>query len=91
MLFEHEYALPLLPYELAAYLGTITEFVLSLTVLLGLFTRLSAFGLLGVTAVIQFFVYPGAWPTHIAWAAMLIVLLKEGGGVLSLDAILRIK
>jgi putative oxidoreductase len=35
--------------------------------------------------VIQLFVYPLAWPTHIQWAAMLLVLLARGGGALSVD------
>jgi putative oxidoreductase len=26
------------------------------------------------------FVYPQAWPTHIQWAAMLLVLLCRGAG-----------
>ena len=85
LLFEYEYALPLIPAKLAAYLATFGEFFLSLTIILGLLTRLSATGLLVMTAVIQFFVYPNAWNVHILWAGLLIYLIKYGAGHLSLD------
>jgi putative oxidoreductase len=51
-------------------------------------TRFAAFVLLGMTAVIEIFVYPQAWPTHIQWAAMLLVLLCRGAGSLSIDHLL---
>ena len=51
----------------------------------GLFTRVAALVLLGMTAVIEIFVYPLAWPTHLQWAAMLLVLLCRGSGRLSVD------
>lgn len=86
LLFEHEYALPIIPADLAAYLASIGEFALSLFILLGIFTRLSAAGLLIMTLVIQVFVYPGAWALHLLWAAVLIYLIKHGAGSVSLDA-----
>jgi putative oxidoreductase len=55
----------------------------------GLFTRLAALVLLGMTAVVEIFVYPLAWPTHIQWAAMLLILVCRGPGTLSLDHLLR--
>jgi len=58
---------------------------------LGLMTRIAAFILLGMTAVIEIFVYPQAWPTHIQRAAMLLVLLGRGAGTLSLDHLLARK
>jgi len=88
MLFEYEYDLPLIPPETAAYMATFAEFFLSIFILLGLFTRLSAFGFLMMTLVIQVFVYPDAWPTHILWAGLLLYVLKEGPGKLSLDRVL---
>ncbi|NNJ72957.1 MAG: DoxX family protein [Enterobacterales bacterium] len=88
MLFEYEYDLPLIPPEIAAYMATFAEFFLSIFILLGLFTRLSAFGFLMMTLVIQVFVYPDAWPTHILWAGLLLYVLKEGPGKLSLDRVL---
>ncbi|MCA1606141.1 MAG: DoxX family protein, partial [Acidobacteria bacterium] len=57
---------------------------------LGLFTRLSALALLIMTLVIQIFVYPDAWPTHLSWAALLLPLIARGGGKLSLDHALRL-
>ena len=42
-----------------------------------------------MTAVIEVFVYPLAWPTHIQWAAMLLVLLCRGPGALSLDWLIQ--
>lgn len=89
MLFEYEYALPLISAELAAYMATIGEFFLSLGILFGFFTRLSAFGLLIMTLVIQVFVYPGSWSVHLLWAGVLIYLLKEGGGPASVDRLLH--
>ena len=87
-LFEYEYGLPLIDPEIAAYLATFAEFGLSLALIFGLFTRLSALALLGMTAVIQVLVYPEAWPTHILWAVALLYLIKRGGGILSLDRLL---
>jgi putative oxidoreductase len=46
--------------------------------------------LLGMTLVIQLFVYPSAWPTHLSWAALLLYLVGRGGGRMALDRLLRI-
>lgn len=85
-LFREEYKLPLLPPEWGALLAATGEHVLPLLLLLGLATRLSALGLLGMTLVIQLLVYPGAYPTHGTWAAVLLYLMAHGPGKLSLDA-----
>lgn len=84
-LFEHEYALPLIPPAWAAVLATLAEHVLPVLLVLGLMTRLSAVGLLAMTAVIQVFVYPSAWVTHGLWAAALLAVAVHGPGRLSLD------
>jgi putative oxidoreductase len=84
-LFEHEYALPLIPHELAAVMATVAEHLLPVLLVLGLFTRLSALGLLGMTAVIQIFVYPDAWMTHGLWAAPLLAVVARGPGLWSVD------
>jgi putative oxidoreductase len=84
-LFTDEYQLPLIPQATAADLATAVELTAPVLLLLGLLTRPAAFVLLGMTAVIEIFVYPMAWPTHIQWAAMLLVLLCRGPGALSLD------
>jgi putative oxidoreductase len=89
-LFRTEYKLPLLPPELAAHLAAYAEHLFPVLLVLGLFTRLSALALLGMTLVIQLFVYPDAWPTHLSWAALLLYLAGRGGGTLSLDRVLRI-
>ena len=88
-LFREEYRVPFLSPELAAYLATAIEVVTPVLLVLGLFTRLSALVLLGMATVIQVFVYPLAWPTHIQWAAMLLVLLARGPGKVSLDWLIR--
>lgn len=84
-LFQHEYALPLIPSDIAAVAATVAEHVLPALLVLGLCTRLSALGLLAMTAVIQIFVYPGAWQTHGLWAACFLALIVAGPGRLSLD------
>jgi putative oxidoreductase len=90
-LFEDEYHVPLIPPDVAAHLATYSEHLFSILLVLGLFTRLSAAALLGMTLVIQTFVYPDAWPTHLSWAAILLPLIARGGGGLSLDHLLKIK
>jgi putative oxidoreductase len=88
-LFASEYALPLIPSEWAARLATGAEHLFPLLLVLGLFTRTSALALLGMTTVIEIFVYPDAWPTHLSWAGLLLPLVARGGGNWSLDRVLR--
>lgn len=88
-LFEDEYRLPLLPPEIAAYMGVSIELSTPILLVLGLLTRPAVAVLLGMTTVIEVFVYPQAWPTHIQWAAMMLVLLARGPGKLSLDWLIR--
>lgn len=90
-LFEYEYALPLIPSDLAAHAATYAEHGFPLLLALGLFTRLGAVGLLGMTATIQFFVYPDAWPTHLSWAAILLPIIARGPGSVSLDYLLGLE
>lgn len=87
-LFENEYNLPIIPPEIAARLATVAEHVFPVLLVLGLMTRLSALALLGMTAVIQIFVYPSAWATHGLWAACFLMLVARGPGAWSLDAVL---
>lgn len=89
-LFELEYALPLIPPKIAAYLAAGAEHLFPILLLLGLCTRLSAAALLGMTLVIQLLVYPDAWPTHLSWAGLMLPLIALGGGRFSLDRLLRI-
>jgi putative oxidoreductase len=89
-LFAEEYKVPLLPSDVAAHLATYAEHLFPILLILGLLTRLSAAALFMMTLVIQIFVYPDAWPTHLTWAALLLLLVARGGGVVSLDHPLRI-
>lgn len=89
-LFESEYPVPLLPPVVAAHMATYAEHLFSVLLVLGLFTRLSALAFLGMTAVIEIFVYPDAWPTHLSWAGLLLFLIARGGGTFSLDRLLKI-
>jgi putative oxidoreductase len=84
-LFREEYRLPLVPPELAAHLAAYAEHLFPLLLVLGLATRLSALALFGMTLVIEVFVYPDAWPTHLSWACLQWYLVVRGGGALALD------
>lgn len=88
LLFQEEYALPLLPPLWAAWAATLGEHLFALMLATGTGTRLAAAGVLAMTAVIQVFVYPAAWPTHLSWAAPMLLLLREGGGRWAVDALI---
>jgi putative oxidoreductase len=90
-LFMDEYRLPLIPPVIAAHMAAYVETFVPMLLVLGLATRLSAAVLLGMTTVIEIFVYPDAWPTHLSWAAILLYLIARGGGRVSLDHVLRIR
>ena len=88
-LFHSEYAGVPLPSGLAAHLALYAETLLPILLILGLFTRFSALGLLAMTLVIQLFVFPDAWwQVHIVWVAMALILFTRGGGALSVDALI---
>jgi putative oxidoreductase len=89
-LFRTDYALPFVKPEIAAYAATYSEHLFPILLVLGLFTRISAGALLVMTSIIEIFVYPDAWPTHLSWAGLLLPLIALGGGKLSLDRLLRI-
>jgi len=88
-LFQDEYMVPLLPPALAAVLATVTELGCSSLILAGFATRLAALPLLGLTFVIEVFVYPENWVEHLTWVSMLLFLLAHGAGKLSLDHFIR--
>jgi len=90
-LFRDEFKVPLIPPEIAAHLAAYAEHLFPILLVLGLFTRLSALALLAMTAVIQCFVYPDAWPTHLSWAALLLYLIGRGGGTVAMDRVLGLK
>jgi len=88
-LFETEYKVPLLSPDVAAHIGAAIELSMPVLLVLGLFARPAAAVLLGMTLFIEICVYPQAWPTHIQWAAMILVLLCRGAGAISLDHLAR--
>ncbi len=92
-LFGSEFKLHILgsqyPYRFplaAAYGAGIAEIVLPIFLVLGLFTRFAALGLLVMTAVIQITVPEGWANFHLPWAAMALTLVVFGGGRIALDA-----
>ena len=89
-LFRTDYALPLVKPEIAAYAAAYSEHLFPLLLVLGLFTRFAALALLIMTSIIEIFVYPDAWPTHLSWAGLLLPLIALGGGRISLDRLLRL-
>jgi len=89
-LFRSDYALPLVKPEIAAYAATYSEHLFPILLVLGLFTRVSALALLVMTSIIEIFVYPDAWPTHLSWAGLLLPLIALGGGKWSLDSTLKL-
>lgn len=88
-LFREEYGLPLLPPELAAHLALLGEHILPVLLVVGLASRFAALGLLGMTLVIQIFVYPDAYAVHGTWAVCLLYIMKYGPGSISLDGVCR--
>lgn len=84
-LFRDVYKVPLLPPDVAAYLSTIGEHVFSVLLVVGLATRLSAIGLMFMTAVIELFIFPDGWPEHILWTGLLLQIIARGPGAISLD------
>jgi putative oxidoreductase len=85
LLFENEFQLPLLNPVFAAHITALAEHVLPVLLVIGLATRYSALALLVMTAVIQIFVFPDAWPTHGTWAACFLILIARGPGEISID------
>jgi putative oxidoreductase len=89
MLFRDEYKVPILPPDVAATMAASMELGASSLVLIGLFTRPAALGLLGMVSVIQIFVYPEAWPDHIQWLGFVIFIVCRGPGAISVDALIK--
>jgi putative oxidoreductase len=84
-LFQDEYRLPLIDPALAANIAAFSEHFFPLLLVMGLASRLSALALFCMTAVIEIFVYPDAWPTHGVWATCFLVVIARGPGIFSLD------
>jgi len=92
-LFEYEYAVPVLPYEIAAWAGTAAELILPVLLAVGLLTRFSAFGLffVNIVAVISLVdIPPAALNEHLFWGALIAMIFFQGGGLLSADRKLKL-
>ncbi len=91
-LFEYEYQVPLLPWQLAAYLGTGAELILPIFVALGLLTRPTA-AMLFAFNIIAVVSYPVLWEQgfydHQLWGLMILIVVVWGPGPLSVDKLLR--
>ena len=86
LLFEYEYALPLISPVLAAYAATFSELVFSALLMVGLFTRAAALPLIIMTLVIQFLVFQNH--EHFYWLALLSTIAIYGGGKISLGCLI---
>jgi len=87
-LFESDYSGIPIPPDIAAPMATYAEHAFPILLVIGLATRLSALSLLGMTLLIQFFVFPEAWwPVHVLWAGLATIIIVRGGGIFSLDAL----
>jgi putative oxidoreductase len=84
-LFANEFKLPVLSPWFAAHITAYAEHIFPVLLVLGLATRFSALALLIMTAVIEIFVFPDAWPVHGTWAACFLILMWRGPGWISVD------
>lgn len=91
-LFEEEYSVPFIPFELAAYLGTAGEILLPIILVLGLASRFGALGLsfVNIIAVISLVeIAPAALYAHVIWGLLLMQVVVFGGGKLSVDHLFK--
>ena len=94
LLFEYEYAVPVLSYEVAAYLGTFGELFFPLLLALGIVTRFSAAALsvVNIVAVISYTDMPAAaYNVHVIWGILLLIVVFRGAGWLNGDSFMRLK
>jgi len=88
MLFEYEYSVPLIPFDIAAYLATAAELAIPVFLVLGLLTRLNVVALfiLNYVAMIS---YPdisaAGEKDHIMWGIAILTLFFWGPGKAAVD------
>lgn len=97
-LFANEFGFGEAIAPIAAQMAALGENLLPPLLVFGLLTRVGALGLLVMTAVIQFYVFPeellnpnGNWAMHLQWAAPLMVVLQRGPGAISIDALFGLR
>ena len=88
-LFANEYKVPILPPEIAAPMAAAVELSTPILLVLGLFTRIATLPMIGMTLIIQLFVYPMSWADHLVWMTLLLLLFSRGPGVISLDHLVK--
>ncbi|WP_259781567.1 DoxX family protein [Aestuariispira ectoiniformans] len=96
-------AIPFFPWHLVVIAGSLTEILLPLLIVAGLFSRLSALGMIGFVIVqtIVDVVFHGVGPgvlfnglptelidQRLLWVFLLLIIATKGAGRLSLDHIL---
>ncbi len=88
MLFEYEYAVPLLSFDIAAILATGVELAAPVLLVLGLGSRFGALALF-VLNYVAAIAYPdisaAGLKDHYLWGALLAVTFFHGPGILSAD------
>lgn len=88
-LFENEYQVPFIPWEIAAYLGTIAEIVLPILLIIGLLSKFAALSLF-IFNIIAVYSYPAIWQNgfwdHKLWGALMLFIVFYGAGKASIDA-----
>jgi len=93
-LFEEEYQVPIIPWELAAYLGTAAELILPIFLVLGLLTRPMA-AILFVFNIMAVVSYPTIWDNgfydHRFWGALILMNVLWGAGKISVDQLIKKK
>lgn len=90
-LFKEEYKVPFISPDLAAHIGAFFELTMPILLVAGFLSRLATLPLLGMTLVIEIFVYPDSWEIHGTWAALLLLILSRGPGLFSIDALIGLE
>jgi putative oxidoreductase len=93
-LFEEEYTVPFINFEVAAFLGTAGELILPVWLVLGLGGRFAAAGLfvVNIVAVVSLeAIAPAAYTLHVLWGVLLLQIIIWGCGFMSVDKLLKLK
>jgi len=93
LLYEYEYEVPVLSYEVAAWLATAGELILPVLLVIGLFSRITAIGLffINAVAVISLVDMPAAaFNEHVIWGVLILSVILLGAQKFSLDRKLNI-